>query len=42
MREYDPASEKPAGPEFDPRAYSPEELDVIEAALRIMVAKQAE
>jgi hypothetical protein len=36
-KEYDPASEKPAGPKFNPRDYSPEQLDVIEAALRLML-----
>jgi hypothetical protein len=36
-REYDPASVKPATPEFNPRAYTPEQLDVIEAALRLML-----
>jgi hypothetical protein len=36
-KEYDPASEKPAGPQFDPRAYSPEQLDVIEAALKLLL-----
>jgi hypothetical protein len=35
-KEYDPASEKPVEPEFNPRDYSPEQLDVIEAALRLM------
>jgi hypothetical protein len=36
-KEYDPNTEKPAGPQFDPRAYSPEQLDVIEAALRLLL-----
>jgi hypothetical protein len=36
-REYDPASVKPATPEFNPRAYTLEQLDVIEAALRSML-----
>jgi hypothetical protein len=36
-KEYDPASETPAGPKFNPRDYSPEQLDVIEAALRLML-----
>jgi hypothetical protein len=43
--EYDPASEKPAGPEFNPRDYTPEQLDVIEAALLLFVnppTRQAE
>jgi hypothetical protein len=36
-RDFDPVVEKPERPKFDPRAYSPEELDVIEAGLRLMV-----
>jgi hypothetical protein len=36
-KEYDPASEMAAGPEFNPRNYSPEQLDVIEAALRLLL-----
>jgi hypothetical protein len=36
-REYDPASEKPTTPEFNPRAYSPEQLDVIERTLHLLV-----
>ena len=41
---FDPTSEKPAGPVFNPLYYSPEQLDVIEAALRLLVnpPKQAE
>jgi hypothetical protein len=35
-KEYDPSEEKPDGPVFDPRAYTPEQLDIIEAALRLM------
>jgi hypothetical protein len=34
-RGSNPASEKPAAPQFDPRSYTPEQLDVIEAALRL-------
>jgi hypothetical protein len=36
-RDFDPAAEKPEPPKFDPRLYSPEELDVIEAGLRPMI-----
>ena len=41
--DYDPAAEG-EGKEFDfnPRDYSPEELDQIEAALRLMVGKREE
>lgn len=34
-KDYDPAAETPARPPFNPRDYTPEQLDVIEAALRI-------
>jgi hypothetical protein len=33
--EFDPASEKPATPEFNPRDYSPDQLNIIEKALRL-------
>ena len=36
-KEYDPAGEKPVGPVFDPRAYTSEQLAVIEAALRLLL-----
>jgi hypothetical protein len=36
-KEYDPASEKPSEPEFNPRAYPPEQLDLIEKALRLLL-----
>jgi hypothetical protein len=36
-KEYDATAEKPAEPDFNPRDYAPEELDVIEAALRLML-----
>jgi hypothetical protein len=35
-KDYDPDKEKPAGPRFDPRAYSPEQLDLIETALKLL------
>ena len=36
-QEYDPASEKPVGAVFDPRAYTSEQLAVIEAGLRLLL-----
>lgn len=33
---FDPSKEAPARPKFNPRDYSPEELDLIEAALRLI------
>ena len=35
--DFDPTKEEPAGPKFNPRDYSPEQLDIIEAALRLML-----
>jgi hypothetical protein len=35
--DHDSIAEKPANPAFDPRAYSPDQLDVIEAALRLLL-----
>jgi hypothetical protein len=35
--DYDPSAEKPAEPEFNPRAYPPEQLDLIEKALRLLL-----
>ena len=35
--DFDPNVEKNVQPQFDPRAYSPEQLEVIEAALRLML-----
>jgi hypothetical protein len=37
-KDYDPASEKPDRPAFNPRDYTPEQLAVIEAALKLMRA----
>ncbi len=37
-KDYDPAAEKPDRPAFNPRDYTPEQLAVIEAALRLMKA----
>jgi hypothetical protein len=39
-KDYDPNAEKPAAPEFNPRDYTPEQLEVIEAALRIVAKRQ--
>ena len=36
-RDFDPASEKPAEPEFNPRDYSADQLNVIEQLLNILV-----
>jgi hypothetical protein len=35
--DFDPNEEKSRGPKFDPRNYMPQELDVIEKALRLML-----
>ncbi len=35
--DFDPAEEKESSPRFNPRDYTPEELDVIEAALKLML-----
>jgi hypothetical protein len=41
--DYDPAEERQAKkPEFDPRDYTEKELDQIESALRLIVARNAE
>ena len=39
-RDFDPASEKPAEPEFNPRDYSADQLNVIEQLLNILVIHQ--
>jgi hypothetical protein len=39
-RDFDPASERPPST-FNPRDYSPEELDLIEKALRLMLGRGA-
>ena len=43
-KDYDPAKDRDAKPKakFDPNLYTPEELDLIEAAFRLMVTRQAE
>jgi hypothetical protein len=38
--DFDPSEEKSALPAFNPRDYEPAELDVIEAALKIMVERR--
>ena len=40
--DYDAAEEKAERPKFNPDDYSPEELDLIEAAFRLMVTREAE
>lgn len=40
--DFDPAEEKALHPKFNPRDYSPDELRVIETALRLVQAKQQE
>jgi len=39
--DFDPNKEKDERPKFNPRDYSPQELDVIEAALRLMLRPPA-
>lgn len=39
--DFDPNEEKSAKPKFNPRDYTPEELDVIEAALKLMIRGKA-
>ena len=40
--DYDPAEEKAERPQFNPRDYSKEELEVIERASRIIIARREE
>ena len=40
--DFDPNEAKDEGFDFNPRDYSPEELDQIEAALRLMIEKREE
>ena len=40
--DYDPAEERAAIPPFNPRDYSADELEVIEAALKLIVQRRAE
>ena len=40
--DFDPLEGKDEGFDFNPRDYSPEELDQIEAALRLMIEKREE
>jgi hypothetical protein len=35
--DFDPNEDKASGPKFDPRNYTPQELDIIETALRLML-----
>jgi hypothetical protein len=35
--DFDPTKEKPSAHDFNPRAYTPEQLDVIQAAPRLML-----
>ena len=39
-KEYDPKSEQPERPKFDPSLYSDEELKTIRAALKIVMVRQ--
>jgi hypothetical protein len=40
--DYDPREEKQTKPAFDPRDYTPEELALIEKALRLMIKRREE
>jgi hypothetical protein len=40
--DFDPAEDKAQSPAFNPRDYNKDELSVIEAALKLIIARQAE